>query len=305
MLSYQLKKPTMIKYSIADLENITGIKAHTIRIWEKRYNLIRPFRTTTNIRYYDNDQMKKLVNVTSLIRSGMKISKVSQLNAEQLNEELNKRLADTTPTESIAYETYTGQLINAGLSFDENTFDKVFSNALVGYGLEICYQKIMMPLMNRVGLLWNTNFMNPSQEHFISNLIRQKIFAAINSLPPATSGQKPCILFLPQNEDHEMGLLMSKYILRSAGSKVIYLGQRVPFASLTSTVEQVQPSQLLFFIIQTHPLEQLQEYLELVSVSFPKLGIFLSGSPALLSKLAIPSNITWIQSPQDFEKMLT
>lgn len=294
----------MIKYSIADLENITGIKAHTIRIWEKRFKLVTPFRTTTNIRYYDNDQMKKLVNVASLIRSGMKISKVSQLSNDQLNDEVGKRLVDTTATEASVFEACTGQLITAGLEFDETTFDKVFSNALLRYGLQACYEKILIPLMNRVGMFWCTNHMNPAQEHFVSNLVKQKLHAAIDSLPPATSNQKPCLLYLPQNEDHEIGLLMAKYILRNAGRHVIYLGQRVPFENLKGTVDQTRPSQLLFFIIQMHPVEQLQEYLELISEEFRSLQIFVSGFPYILSKLDIPNNIIWIQSPQDFEKML-
>lgn len=295
----------MIKYSIADLENITGIKAHTIRIWEKRYNLITPFRTSTNIRYYDNDQMKKLVNVASLMRSGMKISKVSDLSNDQLIDEVNKQLDEEARTEGSAYETYTGKLITSGLEFDEATFNSVFANAMLRYGLQVCYDKILIPLMNRVGMFWCTNHMNPAQEHFVSNLVKQKLYAAIDSLPPAVSDQKTCLLFLPQNEHHEIGLLMSKYILRNAGKNVIYLGQRVPFVNLKGTVAQMRPQQILFFMVQMHPQEQLQEYLELISSEFKSLQIFVSGFPYILSKLDIPKNIIWIQSPQDFNKMLT
>jgi DNA-binding transcriptional MerR regulator len=294
----------MIKYSIADLENITGIKAHTIRIWEKRYNLITPFRTETNIRYYDNDQMKKLVNVASLIQSGMKISKVSKLSNDELLDEINKRLSDKAQTEASAYETYAGQLIKAGLEFDETSFNKVFANALLRYGMQSCYEKILIPLMNRVGMFWCTNHMNPAQEHFVSNLVKQKLHAVTDSLPPATTSHKPSLLFLPQNEDHEIGLLMSKYILRNAGRNVIYLGQRVPFDNLKSTVKQTKPGQLLFFLVQMHPVEQLQDYLDKVSDEFRDLKIFVSGFPYILSKLSIPNNITWIKSPTDFDKML-
>ena len=294
----------MIRYSIADLEHITGIKAHTIRIWEKRYKLITPFRTETNIRYYDNDQMKKLVNVASLIQSGSKISKVSKLNSEELTEEINKHLAGKAQTEASAYETYAGQLITAGLEFDEPTFNRIFANALLRYGMQICYEKILIPLMNRVGMFWCTNHMNPAQEHFVSNLVKQKLHAVTDSLPPATTSHKPSLLFLPQNEDHEIGLLMSKYILRNAGRNVIYLGQRVPFENLKSTIEQTKPGQLLFFLVQMHPLEQLQEYLDLISHEFRDLKIFVSGFPYILSKLSIPANIIWIQSPTDFDKML-
>lgn len=294
----------MIHYSIADLENITGIKAHTIRIWEKRYNLISPFRTETNIRYYDNDQMKKLVNVASLIQSGMKISKVSNLSREELTDEINKLMASKAQTEASAYETYAGQLIKAGLEFDETTFNKVFANALLRYGMQSCYEKILIPLMNRVGMFWSTNRMNPAQEHFVSNLVKQKLHAVTDSLPPPTTSHKPSLLFLPQSEDHEIGLLMAKYILRNAGRNVIYLGQRVPFDNLTGTVKQTKPGQLLFFLVQMHPLEQLQDYLDKVSSEFRDLKIFVSGFPYILSKLKIPNNIIWIKTPNDFDKML-
>jgi DNA-binding transcriptional MerR regulator len=294
----------MIKYSIADLENITGIKAHTIRIWEKRYNLIQPFRTTTNIRYYDNDQMKKLVNVASLIRAGMKISKVSKLPQDDLMDEVNKILSETSQTEASAYETYTGKLITAGLEFDESAFNQVYANALTRYGLKTTYEKILIPLMNRVGMFWATNHMNPAQEHFVTNLVKQKLHAAIDSLPPATNSSRPSLLFLPQNEDHEIGLLMAQYILRDAGLKVIYLGQRVPFDNLKGTIQQTRPNQILFFMVQMHPLEQLQDYLDLISAEFRDVRIFVSGFPYILSNLKIPKNIFWIKGPEDFEKML-
>lgn len=295
----------MIRYSIADLENITGIKAHTLRIWEKRYKLIQPFRTTTNIRYYNNDQMRKLVNVASLIRSGMKISKVSLLSGSEIDDEINKRLLEGTQTEAGVYETYTGQLITSGLEFDETTFNQVFSNALLRYGLQTCYTKILIPLMNRVGMFWCTNHMNPAQEHFVSSLVKQKLQAVIDSLPPATNSQKPCLLFLPQNEDHEIGLLMSKYILRNNGINVIYLGPRVPFDNLKSTVQQTDPGQMLFFIVQMHPLEQLQDYLDLISKEFTDIRLFVSGFPYILSNLDIPDNILWIKSPEDFAMMIS
>jgi len=294
----------MIKYSIADLENITGIKAHTLRIWEKRYNILTPFRTDTNIRYYDNDQMKKLVNIASLIQSGMKISKVSKLSNEDLSDEINKQLAGKSQTESSSYETYAGQLIKAGLEFDETTFNHVFSNALLRYGMQVCYDKILLPLMNRVGMFWCTNHMNPAQEHFVSNLVKQKLHAAIDSLPPATNSQKSSLLFLPQNEDHEIGLLMSKYILRNAGRNVIYLGQRVPLDNLKSTVKQTRPGQMLFFLVQMHPIESIQKYIDKISIEFKDIQIFVAGFPYIFSKLSIPKNITLIKNPEDFKKML-
>lgn len=294
----------MIHYSIADLENLTDIKAHTIRIWEKRYNLIKPFRTSTNIRYYDNDQLKKLINVASLIRSGLKISKVSELTDEELNAEIKLRLSGGSRTEDENFETYTGQMINAGLEFDEHSFEKTFVNAMMRYGLQTTYEKILIPLMNRVGMFWSTNSMNPAQEHFVTNLIRKKLYSAIDSLPVPAANQKPVLLFLPDHEDHEIALLMAYYILKNNGKKVVYLGARVPFENLKSTVEQCHPGQMLFFIIQIHPFEVLQEYIDQVSNEFTDIEIFLSGYPYILNNLQIPKNIQRIYDPQDFNKIL-
>lgn len=293
----------MIRYSIADLENITGIKAHTIRIWEKRYKLIEPHRTNTNIRYYDNEQMRKLNNVASLVRLGMKISKISQLSIAQLDEEVNNRLSSTTAT-GENYEVYTAQLINHGLEFNESAFNHIFSNALIRFGMRICYEQILLPLMYRVGLYWSTNKLNPAQEHFVSNLVKQKLSAAIDALPPAASSERPSLLFLPQNENHEIGLMMAKYRLRDAGMPVIYLGSNVPLTSLTSTVHQTLPKQLLFFLVQLHPFEQLQEYIDKLHSEFRGVKIFVAAYPYILSNLKLPDNIIPLTVPQDFDKML-
>ncbi len=220
----------MITYSIADLENLTGIKAHTIRIWEKRYNVIEPSRTPTNIRYYSNDDMRKLINIAALLNAGMKISKISKLTSDELKAEINKRLGAGTEEDVIA-ESYISQLINAGLEFNEPSFDKLFSSSILKYGIKDAYIKVLIPILNRIGLLWSTESLNPAQEHFISNLVKQKLYSAIDALPPAEGDQKPIVLFLPDFEDHEIGLLMSNFILRQAGRKVIYLGQKVPLAN--------------------------------------------------------------------------
>ena len=159
-------------------------------------------------------------------------------------------------------------------------------------------------MLNRVGMFWVTNHLNPAQEHFVSNLVKQKLHAAIDMLPPAKSTEKVCLLFLPQNESHEIGLLMSKYFLRNAGRNVIYLGQQIPFINLKSTVEQTKPDQLLFFMIQMHPIEHMQAYLEKVSDEFRNQQIFVSGFPYILSKLQIPKNIIWIESPDDLHQIL-
>jgi len=295
----------MSRYSIADLENITGIKAHTIRIWEKRYNLITPFRTATNIRYYDNNQMRKLVNVAALIRSGKKISKISKLSAIEIADEVSKLISDKISSGEETYEAFIAHLITHGLEFNENEFNKTLAHAITRFGMLSCYNNIILPLMSRVGFYWSANKLNPAQEHFVSNMLKQKLFSAIDQVPPAASSQQPTLLFLPQDESHEIGLLMAKYILRNAGKQVVYLGANVPFENLKNTVEQTRPEQLLFFLIQLHPFEKMQQYLDLISTEFKAVKIYLAGDNYILSNLTIPKNINVLSNPEDFSQLLS
>jgi len=293
----------MITYSIADLENLTGIKAHTIRIWEKRYNVIQPSRTATNIRYYSNDDMRKLVNIAALLNAGMKISKISKLSDKELNIEIRNRLGSGNSEDVIA-ESYISQLINAGLEFSEASFDKLFSSAILKYGVKDAYIKILIPVLNRVGLLWSTESLNPAQEHFISNMVKQKLFSAIDALPPANLNQAPVVLFLPDFEDHEIGLLMANFMLRQAGRNVIYLGQKVPLVNIKDTVLECVPSQLLFFLIQTRPTEFLQNYIDQLTSEFESLNIFVTGNKQLIDSLSLPGNLHAVTDPDRLVEMM-
>jgi len=287
----------MITYSIADLENLTGIKAHTIRIWEKRYDVIKPSRTSTNIRYYSNDDMRKLVNIAALLKAGMKISKISKLSQDELNNEITNRLASGS-SEDVITESYISQLINAGLEFNEPSFDKLFSSAILKYGIKDTYIKILIPVLVRIGLLWTTDKLNPAQEHFITNLVKQKLHSAIDSLPPADLSQPPVILFLPDFDDHEIGLLMANYLLRQESRNVIYLGQQVPLVNVKDTVAECKPTQLLFFLIQTRPTDFLQNYIEQLHSEFRDLDIFLSGNKKLINELSLPDNFHTVFEPE-------
>jgi len=285
----------MIKYSIADLESITGIKAHTIRIWEKRYGVIKPSRTSTNIRYYNNDDMRKMINIASLLKSGMKISKISQLNANEMAEEINRRLA-TSKSEDVIVESLITQIINAGLSFNEIAFDKAFSGSILRLGLVETYIKVIVPVLNRVGMLWCTDHMNPAQEHFISNLIRQKLFAAIDTLPHPNSTHDKILLFLPDFEDHEIGLLMANFLLKQNNRPTIYLGRNVPLNNVIDAIRECKPNKLLLFIIQSRPDEFIVDYLNLLVKESKKQKIYLAGNMGLLESIDIPKNIALIQT---------
>ena len=190
------------------------------------------------------------------------------------------------------------------MDFNEASFDKLFSSSILKYGVKDAYIKVLIPVLNRIGLLWSTESLNPAQEHFISNMVKQKLFSAIDALPPADSKQAPVVLFLPDFEDHEIGLLMANFILRQAGRNVIYLGQKVPLVNIKDTVLECNPSQLLFFLIQTRPIDFLQNYIDQLKDEFGSLKIFLTGNKSLINSLSLPKNVCAISDPEKLVEMM-
>lgn len=292
----------MIQYSINELESLTGIKAHTIRIWEKRYDLLRPERTGTNIRHYSNDELRRLINVTTLYNGGMKISHIVELSENEVNKKINELISASQPEQTALYEPYIGNLISASLNFDELSFEKNFSNAILRYGLLNTYQFILVPMLQRIGILWTSQKMNPGQEHFISSLILQKIYSAIDGLQPSTESNEKWLLFLPQHEFHEIGLLIANYLLRNAGKKVIYLGPRVPYEALAKTVEFSKPTHLMLVIVRNQTVEELQEYMDKLALDFKGLKILIAGNSKLLSLANIKKPIRLMNNFEEFVK---
>lgn len=221
----------MAVYSIKELENLSGIKAHTIRIWEKRYNLIEPHRTTTNIRYYTDQELKKILNVAMLNRQGIKISNIARLNDNELKEEILRVTSSNTQTENII-----DTLIITMIDMDELKFNTIFNKAISKNGFTETITKIIYPFLDRVGILWMAGDVNPAQEHFVVNLIRQKIITATDKFTNIYNpNAKKFMLFLPEGEWHELGLLFSLFLIKEAGHEVIYLGQSVPYSDVLAT----------------------------------------------------------------------
>ncbi|HNS47584.1 MAG TPA: MerR family transcriptional regulator, partial [Bacteroidales bacterium] len=206
-------------YLIRDLEKMTGIKAHTIRIWEKRYQVVKPKRTSTNIRYYCDEDLKRLLNISALIKQGFKISQLAELGDDELNEKImNAYSHESEETSRI------DNLVTAMIDLDEPRFEKTIHLATLNMGFEHTILNIIYPFLERIGILWLTGTINPAQEHFVSNLLRQKLLVAIDNLivKPARDSKR-FILFLPENELHELGLLFYSYLVRKSGHKIIYL----------------------------------------------------------------------------------
>lgn len=267
----------MAVYSIKELEQLSNVKAHTIRIWEQRYNMFTPERTDTNIRLYNDEQLKKLLNVCVLMNNGMKVSAISKLSNKQIGVEIDKYIQSSLQNEHQD-ETIINQMIIAISNFDEAQFEKLFSNAVLRFGLLNTYVKIVYPMLVRMGLLWSKSDVIPAQEHFLSNLIKQKLFAAIDALPLPAKPDQTWVLFLTEEEEHELGLLFSNYLIRQSGKKVIYLGQRVPYDNLASVVQKNKPTHLFTFIVKKPSGNFLEEFIKKITKDFKGLTLCISGS---------------------------
>lgn len=285
----------MGQYSIKELERLSGIKAHTIRIWEKRYNILDPSRTDTNIRLYSDHDLKKLLNLSILYRHGDKISKLSELTLEQLNERI-QNIGDQVDDA----ETHLEQLTICMVEMNEARFEKYLSQFILKYGFEKTVIEVIFPFLKRVGILWLSDNINPVQEHFISHLIRQKLIVAIDSLPiHKQEGLPKVMLFLPENELHEISLLFYHYIIRKLGYDTFYLGQHVPLDSLVEAANIYKPDYLISNFSYSPAYDQLGEYIADLSKRFPSCEIYLTGYPIRVHEETVPSNIIIFEDAED------
>jgi DNA-binding transcriptional MerR regulator len=290
-------------YSIADLEKLSGIQAHTIRIWEQRYHALQPLRSAGNTRHYEDSQLKRLLNIVSLSESGLKISQICALSDEEMKAFIQKEI-DATTTLTKQFEPHISQLLIHGLAYDELGVERLLAHCFRIYGVPVTYKKIMYPLLVRLGLLWQKDSICPAQEHFLSSLIRQKLFAVIDTLPAPLNPHTTWLLFLPENEGHDIGLLYARYVLKKAGEKVIYLGSHVPMPSLIEAVTQNKVDHLLLFMIHARLSSDAQIYLQDLTAHFPGLPIHLSGSSRLIAELALPPSVHWFKSIEALENFI-
>lgn len=289
----------MSRYSISDLEKLSGIKAHTIRIWEQRYNLLSPERTDGNIRSYNDDQVRRLLNVSTLIKLGIKISRISQLTDIEIHTLLESYIRQASD-EDAKISVYIHRLIAAGIDYNETEFDKTFKEATKKYGMFTCYRKVIYPMLVRIGMLWGTNEIIPAQEHFISNLLKQKLYHVIEKLPVPPASAETWLLFLPEEEDHELGLLIANYLLRAANKRVIYLGQRVPYYNLADVIKEVEPEYMQYFVVRHHSPEWLQTLMNSMKKDFPGIKKYICGAGYLADQVKLPKDHTWISDIETF-----
>ncbi len=290
----------MANYSIKDLEKLSGIKAHTIRIWERRYGLIKPTRTCTNIRVYCDTELKKLLNIAILNNHGHKISKIAKLQKDEICEELEKLNAGEEQ-----FQVQVDTLVVAMVELDRRRFEKILADSTLKIGFEETAIKILYPFLQKVGVMWQTDDINPAQEHFISSLIIQKLYVAIDQVyEPSNTGAKKALLFLPEGEYHEMGLLFYRYLMKKRGYETVYLGQSVPYNDVVKIVEAHNPDTLVTAFVGSGSCGQLQGYLNSLGKDFKDKTIIASGYQVCHQQFATPKNIKTVHSPQDFISLL-
>ena len=292
-------------FSIRDLENLSGIKAHTIRIWEKRYNLLAPERTATNIRTYSLASLQKLLNITLLYNSGYKISKIAKIPEGELPVVVRELVAQNS-TKSHAINAFKLSMIN----FDVSLFQKTYNTLVVERSFREIFWEVFIPLLNELGLLWQTDTISPSHEHFITNLIKQKIYTStekIQTVEPSRD-DKIFVLFLPENEIHEIGLLFVNYELLLRGYKTIYLGQTMPLESLTDLRKYYSNLHFLSYFTVIPTKDGLQQYIEdfnniLSPNGSAKLWI-LGRQTQYLTKNKLPAHIRTFESVEHLSAAL-
>lgn len=287
----------MGNYSIKDLEVLSGIKAHTLRIWEQRFNIVEPKRTDTNIRFYNDDDLKKILNISLLNQNGYKISKIAEMNDEEISNEVS-----TISDKNFKYPDLVNAFVKCMVCLDKEMFESVMSKCIQQFGFENTMIKIVFPFLNKVGLLWLTGSISPSQEHFISHLIRKKIMVALdNQNYNQTENSKTFLLFLPEGEYHEVGLLFASYYLRARNHSVIYLGQSLPLEHVKDAFNQKKIDYILTIFTSATSDYSTEEYIEEMSTEFTNAQIIVTGYQVIGQDIQTPDNVHIIYKVEDLD----
>lgn len=276
----------MNTFTIKDLENISGIKAHTIRIWEQRYTFLKPNRTDTNIRVYSNEELKVLLNIALLNKYGFKISHISRLSPNEIKEKIF-----TLNQAQAQQERIINDLITCMVDLDLNRFEMTLDNFIMSKGIEKTITYIIFPFLEKIGILWQTNHINPAQEHLITNLIRQKLIVGIDKANTILKLKTTVLLYLPEGEYHELGLLFINYLLKNKGIQVLYIGANVPLKDLEYVVKAKQPDYVYTHLTNVHHHFSLDKYIPLLNIKVPSTPVIISGTLAQAYKKQLSGKI--------------
>ena len=280
----------MAEYKIKDIEILTGIKAHTIRIWEKRYKILIPERTQTQIRTYSDQDLSSLLNISLLNKNGHKISHIAEWDKDKIN----RLVWEIKMSRNVNFTEE--KLILALLHTDEQLFSETLQVLIDDKGLSKTFSEDLMPFLERIGVMWLVNSISAAQEHFISNLIRQKIISEIDKQEIPADKSNPVMLYLPEHDWHEIGLLFYQYLLRSKGFHTVYLGQSLPYDSLLDCIQRIQPKAIISSWLTAIDKPFIINYFKQLKQDAPNAMLFAGGAQINLHSLDLIGYVTEIKN---------
>ncbi|MCC7246707.1 MAG: MerR family transcriptional regulator [Saprospiraceae bacterium] len=285
----------MAIYAIRDLEKLTGIKAHTIRIWEQRYHLVIPSRTATNIRYYTDEHLRQLLNVAVLNRKGFKISKIAEMTPDQIA----RLVADLTAADQ-SHNAQIDALTLAMINLDESAFERIFVTYVSESGFERTMIELIYPFLDKLSVLWITRSISPAHEKFVTNLIRRKIISAIDQVPCEINKDASLfVLYSPEGENQELTLLFVQYLLRSRRQRVIYLGSNTSLNDVRDVCQPLRPD-YVFTILQEPPHKQtVQAYIDNAAQTSVGSKLLLTGVQLFSQPVSLPKNAVLLNGLYD------
>jgi methanogenic corrinoid protein MtbC1 len=290
----------MNAFTIKDIENLSGVKAHTIRIWEQRYNFLKPRRSDTNIRYYSNQELKTILNIALLNKYGFKISHINKMEYSEINQKLISLSHHYAQQEWII-----NQLISFMVDLDLDLFEELLEEQIEAKGIEKIINEIIFPFLEKIGILWLTNNINAAQEHLVTNIIRQKLLVGIENTVSQIKSEKVALLFLPEGEFHELGLLYVYYLLKNQGVKVLYLGADVPLPDVHFIVKAKKPDYLYTHLTSLAPNFNIERFLNNLHSKIHDVPVLISGPFTASYQKNVPANIELKKSLSEVKEYIS
>ena len=290
----------MVAYSIKDLEHLSGVKAHTLRIWEKRYGIIKPCRTDTNIRYYNDHDLQNVLNISLLNRKGIKISKIAGMTSDSIKQ----KVAEVTEVDT-AFEDQIDALMFSMFELDEVKFNIIIDHQIQSKGFEETMNDIVYPLLDKLSVMWIVGSVKGVHETFVSNIIRKKTIVQIDKLSKNTSfSNVRCLLYLPENDSHELSLLFLEYVLLKSKAKVINLGTSIPLIDVLEGKNIFKSSYIFTVFNDSFAESPLQPYVNELAKNAPEQQIIISGFQTVSQSLTLPENVLIINSIAEIKSFI-
>lgn len=291
-------------FTIKDLENLSGIKAHTIRIWEKRYNILQPMRTDTNVRYYDAASLQRILNISTLNSFGYKISSLAKMPEDRIPQLVK---------EVLSHKSMTDHIVNsfklAMMDFDQSLFLRTYDSIPAEKPFSEIFSEYLLPLLSEIGMLWQTDTITPAHEHFISYLIKQKIASETERLPKEKlSRERTFVLYLPYGEIHEIGLMFLNYELLLKGYRAIYLGESIPIINVKEIKNYFDNITFISYMTVAPEMKAVNSYIEEIKqevLNDDSTRLLLFGrNTQFINQSLLGTNITIFETIGDFTEQL-